>query len=159
MTVSRIDHVGITVSDVDRSLTFYRDALGLRLVADGTMSDLELADLLGLDSVTLRIAELDSGDGRIVELIQYVVPKGRRMDYESSDSATTHIAFTVDDLAAVRDRLAGAGATMVSRQPITINEPGGSFDGSICFYVRDPDGVIVELVQRAQTRSQNEPDL
>jgi catechol 2,3-dioxygenase-like lactoylglutathione lyase family enzyme len=148
MTVSRIDHVGITVSDLDRALGFYRDVLGLRVIADATVTEPEVAELLGLDSVQLRIADLDSGDGRIVELIQYVQPKGRRIAYESSDSATAHIAFTVDDLAAVRDRLTSAGATMVSRQPITIDEPGGAFDGAICFYVRDPDGLILELVQR-----------
>jgi len=148
MTVSRIDHVGITVSDLDRALGFYRDVLGLRVIADAIVTEPAVAELLGLDSVQLRIADLDSGDGRIVELIQYVRPKGRRIAYESSDSATAHIAFTVDDLAAVRDRLTSAGATMVSRQPITIDEPGGAFDGAICFYVRDPDGVILELVQR-----------
>ena len=83
MTVSRIDHVGITVSDVDRSLSFYRDVLGLRVIADATLIEPEVADLLGLDSVELRIADLDSGDGRIVELIQYLEPKGRLIAYES----------------------------------------------------------------------------
>lgn len=149
MTVTRIDHVGITVSDVDRALGFYRDLLGLRVIADSTVSEPEVAELLGLDSpVELRIADLDSGDGRIVELIQYVQPRGRRIAYESSDVATAHIAFTVDDLAAVRERLSDAGATIVSRRPITISEPGGGFDGAICLYVRDPDGAILELVQR-----------
>jgi catechol 2,3-dioxygenase-like lactoylglutathione lyase family enzyme len=148
MTVSRIDHVGITVSDVDRALGFYRDVLGLRVIEDQTVTEPEVAELLGLDLVQLRIADLDSGDGRIVELIQYLQPKGRRIEYESSDSATAHIAFTVDNLAAVRERLTSVGATMVSRQPITINEPGGAFDGAICFYLRDPDGLILELVQR-----------
>jgi catechol 2,3-dioxygenase-like lactoylglutathione lyase family enzyme len=148
MTVTRIDHVGITVSDLDRALGFYRDLLGLRVIADSTVSESEVAELLGLDSVRLRIADLDSGDGRIVELIQYLEPKGRRIAYESSDSATAHVAFTVDDLAAVSKRLTGAGATIVSRRPITISEPGGAFDGAICLYVRDPDGAILELVQR-----------
>jgi catechol 2,3-dioxygenase-like lactoylglutathione lyase family enzyme len=73
---------------------------------------------------------------------------GRRVDYESSDAATEHVAFTVDDLAAVRARLAEAGAHIVSRRPLTITDPGGSFDGAICLYVRDPDGAILELVQR-----------
>ena len=148
MTVARIDHVGITVSDLDRALGFYRDLLGLRVLADSTLSEPEVADLLGLDSVQLRIADLDSGDGRVVELIQYLQPKGTRIDYESADPATAHIAFTVDDLASVHERLVRAGATIVSRRPITISEPGGSFDGAICLYVRDPDGVILELVQR-----------
>jgi catechol 2,3-dioxygenase-like lactoylglutathione lyase family enzyme len=148
MTVTRIDHVGITVADVDRALGFYRDVLGLRVIADTTVAEPEVAELLGLDSVQLRIADLDSGDGRIVELIQYLEPKGRRIAYESSDSATAHVAFTIDDLDALRERLTGAGATIVSRRPITISEPGGAFDGAICLYVRDPDGVILELVQR-----------
>ena len=148
MTVTRIDHVGITVSDLDRALGFYRDLLGLRVLADSTVSEPEVADLLGLDSVQLRIADLDSGDGRVVELIQYLQPKGTRIDYESADPATAHIAFTVDDLDSVRVRLMDAGATIVSRRPITISEPGGSFDGAICLYVRDPDGAILELVQR-----------
>jgi catechol 2,3-dioxygenase-like lactoylglutathione lyase family enzyme len=148
MTVTRIDHVGITVSDVDRALGFYRDVLGLRVIADGKVTEPEVAQLLGLDSVELRIADLDSGDGRIVELIQYVQPKGRRIAYESYDSATAHVAFTVDDLAAVRERIMSTGNTIVSRQPITIREPGGAFDGAICLYVRDPDGAILELVQR-----------
>ena len=85
MTVTRIDHVGITVSDLDRALSFYRDLLGLHLIADTTVSEPEVAELLGLESVVLRIADLDSGDGRIVELIQYLQPKGRRAVYESSD--------------------------------------------------------------------------
>lgn len=148
MTVSRIDHVGITVSDLDRALGFYRDLLGLRVIADSTVSEPEVAELLGLDSARLRIVDLDSGDGRLVELIQYLEPKRRRIAYDSSDPATAHVAFTVDDLAAVRERLRAAGATIVSRRPITINEPGGAFDGAICLYVRDPDGMILELVQR-----------
>jgi len=148
MTVTRIDHVGITVSDVDRALGFYRDLLGLRVIADSSVTAPEVAELLGLDSVQLRVADLDSGDGRIVELIQYVQPKGRRIPYDSSDPATEHIAFTVDDLGAVRERLSKAGAAIVSRRPITISEPGGDFDGAICLYVRDPDGAILELVER-----------
>ncbi|HUZ87004.1 MAG TPA: VOC family protein [Candidatus Baltobacterales bacterium] len=138
----------MTVSDVDRALGFYRDLLGLGVIADQLLDAPEVAELLGLDSVRLRIADLDSGDGRTVELIQYLEPRGRRVEFESSDAASTHIAFTVDNLAAVRDRLTSAGATIVSRRPITINEPGGAFDGSICLYVRDPDGAILELVQR-----------
>ena len=148
MTVTRIDHVGITVSDLDRALGFYRDLLGLRVIAETTVAEPEVAELLGLDSVQLRIADLDSGDGRTVELLQYLQPKGRRIAYESSDSATAHVAFTVDDLAAVHERLTSTGATIVSRRPITISEPGGAFDGAICLYVRDPDGLILELVQR-----------
>jgi catechol 2,3-dioxygenase-like lactoylglutathione lyase family enzyme len=148
MTVMRIDHAGVTVSDMDRALGFYQDLLGLRVIADSTVAEPEVADLLGLDSVRLRIVDLDSGDGRLLELIQYVQPEGHSVVYESADAASMHIAFTVDDLGALRKRLAEAGATIVSRRPITISDPGGDFDGATCLYIRDPDGAILELVQR-----------
>ncbi len=148
MTVSRIDHVGITTSDLDRALSFYRDLLGLRVIGVGPHTGPEIAALLGLESVELRIADLDSGDGRIVELIEYVRPRGKPVAYRSYDSSITHIAFTVDDLDAVRERLTTAGVTVVSRHPVTVHEPGGAFDGATCLYVRDADGIILELVER-----------
>jgi catechol 2,3-dioxygenase-like lactoylglutathione lyase family enzyme len=148
VTVSRIDHVGINTSDFARALGFYRDLLGLQVRSEGTYSDAETAALLGLESVELHIADLDSGDGRVVELIEYIQPAGVRVAQRHYDWPVTHIAFTVDDLAAVRERLVAAGITVISRHPITIHEPGGLFDGAICIYLKDPDGVILELVQR-----------
>ena len=148
MTVSRIDHVGITTSNIERSLDFYRDLLGMRLIDDIVVTSHEIAQLLGVDSVELRLVDLDSGDGRVVELIQYLQPPGKRSDYESRDPATGHIAFTIDDLERVRLKIEAAGGTVISRRPVTIDDPGGPFDGATCLYLRDPDGMILELVQR-----------
>jgi catechol 2,3-dioxygenase-like lactoylglutathione lyase family enzyme len=148
VTVSRIDHVGINTSDFDRTLAFYRDLLGLPLMSEGTFSDSETAALLGLESVELHIADLDSGDGRVVELIEYRRPTGARVGFQLYDWPVIHIAFTVDDVAAVRERLVAAGIDVISRRPLTIHDPGGAFDGAICLYVKAPEGVILELVQR-----------
>lgn len=148
MTVSRIDHVGINTSDFARALGFYRDLLGLRVLTEGIFSDSETAALLGLESVELQIADLDSGDGRVVELIEYRQPRGARVAFRLYDWPVIHIAFSVDDLAAVRERLVAAGISVISRRPLTILEPGSPFDGAICLYVQAPEGVIVELVQR-----------
>jgi catechol 2,3-dioxygenase-like lactoylglutathione lyase family enzyme len=148
VSVSRIDHVGITTSDLDRSLRFYVDVLGMRLLHRDTISGADLAALLGLDSVELDVADLDSGDGRIVELLHYVQPAGKRIGYGSSDFPTTHIAFTVSDLDAAAERASSAGVEIMSRRSITIHDPGGAWDGVRCVYLRDPDGVMVELVER-----------
>ena len=148
MTVSRIDHVGINTSDFDRALAFYRDLLGLRVLTEGTFSDSETAALLGLESVDLHIADLDSGDGRVVELIEYIRPRGTQVAYRLYDTPITHIAFTVDDLADVRERLVAAGVSVISRHEVAIHDPGGVFDGATCLYLKGPDGVILELVQR-----------
>ena len=141
-----MDHVGITTSDLDRSLHFYVDMLGLRLISRNVLSGDDLAALLGVESVTIDNADLDSGDGRILELMQYLEPAGARVMHQSSDSPTTHIAFTVADLAAVTERLNAAGVQVISTRPLKIE--GGAWDGVQCLYLRDPDGVILELVQR-----------
>jgi len=146
--VSRIDHVGITTSDLDRSLHFYVDLLGLRLLSRNLLSGPDLAALLGFESVAIDNADLDSGDGRILELMQYVQPATARVTYQSSDAPTTHIAFTVSDLATVTERLTEAGIEILSRRRLKIHDPGGAWDGVQCLYLRDPDGVILELVQR-----------
>lgn len=146
--MTRIDHVGVTVADVERSLRFYRDTLGLRVINDSTFESREVAALLGLESVVLHNVDLDSGDGRVLELLHYVEPAGRHVDYESRDPGTGHIALTVDDLDAVRERIAAGGGRVISSAQLHVHEPGGAFDGAICLYVRDPDGMILELVQR-----------
>jgi catechol 2,3-dioxygenase-like lactoylglutathione lyase family enzyme len=148
MTARRIDHVGVTVSDLDRALAFYCGVLGLRHLGTSTLDDPDLAALLGLDGARVTIADLDSGDGRVVELIQYHAPASAAIAYASSSPASMHIALGVDDLDAARRRLDEAGATVISTQPLTITDPGGRWDGAICLYIRDPDGAILELVQR-----------
>jgi catechol 2,3-dioxygenase-like lactoylglutathione lyase family enzyme len=147
---SRIDHVGITVAGADRALGFYRDALGMRVLGDVRLRDADTAALLGVDDVDLRIVDLDSGDGRIVELLEYARPAGKPMRYASSDSGTAHVAFTVDDLDSIASRIEAAGGSVISRRAISLTPSGGPFDGAKVLYVRDPDGMIVELVQRSE---------
>jgi catechol 2,3-dioxygenase-like lactoylglutathione lyase family enzyme len=144
----RIDHVGITTSDLDRSLHFYVDLLGLRLLSRNLLSGPDLAALLGFETASIDNADLDSGDGRIVELMQYLEPSGTRVYYSSADAPTTHIAFTVTDLATVIQRLTAAGVRILSTRPLKIHDPASAWDGVQCVYIRDPDGVILELVQR-----------
>ena len=148
MTVTRIDHVGVTVADVERSLRFYRDTLGLRVINDSLLTSPEVAALLGLESIELRSVDLDSGDGRVFELLHYVRPAGHHVDYESRDPATGHVALTVDDLGAVRARIEAGGGKVISTAELHVSDPGGAFDGAVCLYVRDPDGMILELVER-----------
>lgn len=148
MTARRIDHVGVTVSNLERSLAFYCGVLGLRHLGTSTLDDPGVAALLGLEGARVTIADLDAGDGRIVELIRYHAPDARPIAYASSNPASMHIALAVDDLDAARKRLDAAGATVISKRPLTITDPGGRWDDARCLYIRDPDGAILELVQR-----------
>jgi catechol 2,3-dioxygenase-like lactoylglutathione lyase family enzyme len=146
-----IDHVGLTVADLDRAVEFWCGRLGLRLLHRGTETDPDIASLIGEDSVELEIADLDAGDGRIIELIRYIRPAGRPVRARSSDPGSSHIALRVDDLDAALERIEGSEARQISRHPVLLHDPGGAWDGVTCCYIADPDGIIVELIQRPRT--------
>src|SRR5262249_59208252 len=80
-----IDHVGLTVADLDRALEFWCGRLGLRLLGRVTETGPDIASLIGERSVEVEIADLDSGDGRIIELIRYISPAGRARRELGSD--------------------------------------------------------------------------
>ena len=143
-----IDHVGISVGDLDRSLAFYGGVLGLELIDRETIADETIADLTGYDAVEMDCADLDSGDGRILELIQYRVPAAEPRRPELSAAGTLHLSLGVRDLDAVLAALEGSEARVISRRPVLFEEPGSPWDGVRCAYVADPDGVVLELVQR-----------
>lgn len=138
----RIHHLGITVADLDRSLAFYRDLLGLRVLdlSDGE----QVGSIIGVQGATARIADLDAGGGQLLELLDYepappAPPRG------PDAAGTVHVSFEVADLEAALGRLARAGFP-------TMGEPtrlagGGIWQDCVIAYLRDPDGVIVELIE------------
>lgn len=143
-----IDHVGLTVADLDRALEFWCGRLGLRLLNRVTESGPDIASLIGADSVELEIADLDGGDGRIIELIRYIRPAGRPIQARSSDPGSAHLAVRVDDVDAALERVRGSQGRQISRRPVLLHDPGGAWDGVTCCYIADPDGNIIELVHR-----------
>ena len=117
----------------------------------------DIAALIGEDSVELEIADLDAGDGRIIELIRYARPAGRPVWARSSDPGSSHIALRVDDLGAALECIQGSPARQISRHPVLLHDPGGGWDGVACCYIADPDGNIIELVQRPRAGPQPLP--
>ena len=148
VTVSRIHHVGITVSDVERSLRFYRDLLGMRVLSDTRLTRPEIAALLGTSEIELRLVDLDTQDERLLELLEYAKPAGHRVEYTNRDPGSAHVAFQVDDLDRIRGAIAAAGGSEISHHPVTAQDTEGMFARARLLYVRDPDGMILELVQR-----------
>jgi catechol 2,3-dioxygenase-like lactoylglutathione lyase family enzyme len=143
-----IHHVGITTADLERSLRFYRDLLGMRVLEDVRLTRPEVAALLGADELDLRLVNLDTGDGRILELLQYLKPAGVHVEYTNRDSGSAHIALSVDGLDRICAGIAAAGGAVISRHPVTAADTEGIFAHARLLYVHDPDGVILELVER-----------
>jgi catechol 2,3-dioxygenase-like lactoylglutathione lyase family enzyme len=147
MTVRGIDHIGITVGDIDQALDFYQRLLEIRLIGRGEDDSPQLETITGLAGARIRYAELDLGGGQILELLEYLEPDGRPLDQRPCDPGASHLALAVDDVDGVWERLAESGVP-VNSPPI---EPGGydeAWKGARCAYLSDPDGRTVELIER-----------
>jgi catechol 2,3-dioxygenase-like lactoylglutathione lyase family enzyme len=147
VTRPTLDHVSVTVSDLDRSIAFYRDVVGLELRGTGSSDEPELSDVLSVDDVEIEWAELSLGPV-ILELVHYVSNGGDPTDVDVKRPGATHIGIAVEDIVEPTARLREAGA-LVSRNVVTLTEDS-DWNGAKIVYARDPDGVTIELVERAR---------
>jgi catechol 2,3-dioxygenase-like lactoylglutathione lyase family enzyme len=140
----RIHHVGITVAQLNRSLVFYRDLLGMAVI--GRSEDEDVGAIVGLPGARVRAADLDAGNGQVVELLEYRSPNGDRGACGPDTVGTCHLSLQVADLRSALSRLASRGFMPVG-QPAKL-AGGGVWQDCTVVYVRDPDGVFVELIER-----------
>ena len=136
-------HFGICVSDLERSLRFYRDALGFELVASHRVGD-EFAALMEIDGVSLESRML-SRDGVTLELLGFESPghtgDGRRRPMNLL--GLTHLSLRVDDVEVVAATIEDLGGAIVRSSRTTFGTDGARMD---FLYCTDPDGVRIELM-------------
>src|SRR5438132_1178352 len=137
MSVTRLNHVSISVADLDRSLGFWRDLIGLRLRGRGQAAGEHLDRIVGLSGVELEWAELDLPEDNMLELFRYRSPRGSPTRLRTCDPGATHLCLEVDDLDALVAKLRSAGVTLRSPEPVEI--PGGDWARWRDLYVVDPD--------------------
>ena len=138
----RLTHVGICVSDLERSLRFYRDLLGFRfeheLAVEGEPSD----TLLRLRDVKLHATYLVR-DGVRIELLRFASPAAPPPHTRTMhEHGLTHLSFRVADLDATVAALRAAGERVLEETVIRFPE----FQSAACLVI-DPDGQLIELVQ------------
>jgi len=140
------DHVSVSTADLDRSISFYSGLLGIPVLERGEDSGAEIRKLVGLEDVSIRWADLDLRDDRILELVEFVTPLGASIPKSLWDPGSGHLGLRVHDLDGVHARLLEADITVRS-EPVTWREPG-AWNGVRVLYAIDPDGAWVELVER-----------
>lgn len=143
--VRRIHHVGITVAKLDRSLAFYRDLLGMTVI--GLSDDEDVGAIVGMQETRVRIADLDVGDDQILELLEYDSGNKSGRSNGPDTVGSCHLSLQVGDLRSALSRLASAGF-MPMGEPAALSI-GGVWEDCTVVYLRDPDGVIIELIERA----------
>jgi catechol 2,3-dioxygenase-like lactoylglutathione lyase family enzyme len=146
-----VHHVGITVRDLDVSVAFYHDLIGLPFVVPPTpwFEGDQLARGLGVEPpVALRVALFEVGDGSTwFEVLQYRSPASRtERALPQSDIGAGHVAFHVDDIEATYADLRAKGVSFNS-EPNVVDD--GPLAGWRWVYFTDPDGHTIELVEVA----------
>jgi len=142
--IKAIRHTGLVVRDINASLTFYRDVLGLSVVKRMTESGPFIEKVVGIPGAVLEWIKLKAPDGSLIELIQYHSASSRSPVIENAPSdklGCSHIALTVRDLELCYRVLTEKGLRCN-------NVPQLSPDGLVkVMYCHDPDGIILELVE------------
>ena len=140
--------VGITVSDMDRALTFYTGVLPFEKIHDTELAGDGIEHLYGVFGARVRTAHLRLGEERI-ELIEYLAPQGRPMpaDSRSNDRWFQHIAIVVSDMQRAYEHLRRHRVQHASPGPQRLPDWNPDAGGIEAFYFRDPDGNHLEILQ------------
>jgi catechol 2,3-dioxygenase-like lactoylglutathione lyase family enzyme len=150
-TVLGVDHFGATVADIDRSLRFWHDLLGIPVVGRGVVEWPHLDSLVALPRTKIEWVELEVGPGQFVELSQYHHPEGTAVEPgEENEPGRSHLSLLIRDLQGLMPRLREAGVRTRTETAVVLAE--GAYAGSLAVYVFDPDGIELELIERRTPR-------
>ncbi len=140
--VKGLRHAGIVVSDLEGALSFWCDILGFSVARQMLESGPFIDALLGLDNVQVTTSKLIGPDGNMVELLKFHSHPGEP-GWTGTPSTTglTHLAFTVEDLDTLTQRLAAKG--FASLAPPLISADGAAKVA----YVKGPEGLLLEFVE------------
>ncbi len=144
-------HGGITVKDMETSLAFYRDGLGLSMKFDRILDGPYLNVVLNLTQKRIRVAYLDIPGGGYIELLEY--QEIERLDAASRpcDYGAGHFCFYVEGIDELAERMFSMGYRARSESCVDIT--AGPNAGARSLYLKDPDGYSIELFQKAPTQN------
>jgi catechol 2,3-dioxygenase-like lactoylglutathione lyase family enzyme len=137
-----VNHVGLTVKDLDRSTEFYA-AFGGEVMVGAHFEGTHMDHGLGVPGVDLHVRMIRFGNV-VLELLQYDSPPSAPFTSRNCDVGASHLAFGVDDIHALKAELTAKGVEFFS-DPVAIDD--GPLTGGFWVYAKDPDGVSVEFLQ------------
>jgi lactoylglutathione lyase len=142
-----IHHLGLTVSDIERSIQFYRDMLGMELIRRRPSVTADyVSQQTGYDNVELNVAsfQISPDSKQSLEVVQYMNHAGEPSEPATNQAGSSHLCLLVDDLKTCYENLRSKGVRFKS-EPVTIT--AGPNEGGLVIYFSDPDGYMLELFQ------------
>ena len=146
LRITGADHTGITVSNLERSLAFWRDVLGFGLSHIAHQTGKRAKEITGVAGAEIKLAVVKAPGGHKIELLEYLAPPDgkRHVNLLPCDVGHVHVALIVDDLEDVLERIAKFGWKAAGEPQILKSGPNA---GKRVVYVRDPDGTTIEFMQ------------
>ena len=145
--IESLGHVGLSVSDMEKSLEFYRDHLGMKVLMELDVQDERIGRLVGIAGTKCKITHLQLGNG-VLELFEYTQPRGNNIarDMRQCDHGISHFGFEVSDFHTHIEKLR-------ERNVEFLGEPVEFRKDVWVAYFRGPDGEVVEFRQQPASAS------
>jgi lactoylglutathione lyase len=148
-------HFAFTVSDLEHSVAWYTEVLGLEVVHRQRQEPGYTRTLVGIPDADIQVAflKIPGLDSRysthMLELVHYIAPAGKKIDMSTNNVGNAHLALLVDDIHERYERMRAAGVVF-RNAPVEITE--GTNAGGFACYLRDPDGITIELLEPSLER-------
>jgi len=145
-----IFHFSFTVDDIEESTDFYTRVVGLELVHEGRFNLPYTARQVGYEGADLRAAAFrlagkePETSTHVLELIEYINPRGTKVDTRTINPGSAHLAFAVDDIFHEYERMSALGVRFRS-EPVAIE--AGPNQGGYTVYFLDCNDITLEMIQ------------
>ena len=138
-------HTGFVVRDLEKSVAFYTNILGMTMVMRMEREGEFINQVLGFPNAHIKGAFMDRGEGHQLELIQYITPPSGPGGIERNDLGATHLAFFVEDLGRFYTEKSQQGLGFIN-PPAERRDDNGNLMRKIA-YAQDPDGNWLEFIE------------
>ncbi len=147
--IKQVIHIGVTVTDMDRSIDFYKNTLGLTFEGEMIMEGKETDKLFGREDCKVRVAYLNGSEELYappVELLQFLSDDAETDKSDLHKTSISEICFHVDDIEKIYKKLKEKNVEFISK-PQYFDFTDQGFGKSKAVYFKDPDGIILELTE------------
>ena len=140
--IEKLDHANLSSSDLDRSIAFYRDMLGMKVEFQMDPEGEEFERLFGVNDFRARVVQFEEG----LEICQFISPAGRDLDLQSWDNRAIFLIFRVTELDKMYNTLVEKGVKFVN-PPTTLISPLPSGGALKIAHLYGPDGERISFME------------
>ena len=138
-------HTGFVVKDIEASIKFYADVLGMRIAGRTEREGEFVEQVLAFPGAHIKGGFVDMGEGHQLELIQYLSPASGENRLQRNDLGASHLAFFVEDLDKFYEDTSRKGIKY-NNLPAAMVDENGKLSRKAA-YAQDPDGNWLEFVE------------